>query len=347
MNGELWSIDHVPGYCTVYQGYLCSPGPNQYAITTFDSNEGLFFDGDITNVQSPAAFPLTVADGRALTILSKKLVNHRQAINGSTFVAELSEAIRMIRSPAKSLRHGINAYFKSAKKRTRRANIPTANRILSDTWLEYSFGWAPLINDINGARSVFDKLRKQRKVTVLRAPGVYESSELTNGNFNSGRTLFRWVKDEQVFVLVYYQAWMETHLDPLSQLVRVTGFDWPSFLPTVWEVIPYSFLVDYFTNVGDIISALVAPKDDVQFVSKTSVRSRAHLLVSRGEAIGAGVYNYPWSLNVPSVTKVSRRIVDRAPYTGSLIPSLVWEIPGQGSLKWLNIAALANMRRLR
>jgi hypothetical protein len=33
------------------------------------------------------------------------------------------------------------------------------------------------------------------------------------------------------------------------------GFSWESFVPTVWELVPYSFILDYFTNIGDVLSA--------------------------------------------------------------------------------------------
>lgn len=32
------------------------------------------------------------------------------------------------------------------------------------------------------------------------------------------------------------------------------GLTIQEFVPTVWELIPYSFVVDYFTNIGDVVN---------------------------------------------------------------------------------------------
>jgi hypothetical protein len=52
----------------------------------------------------------------------------------------------------------------------------------------------------------------------------------------------------------------------LSQELQL---DLPHFLPTVWDLIPYSFVVDYFTNIGDYLSGLSLRFSDVSWGCKT------------------------------------------------------------------------------
>jgi hypothetical protein len=42
---------------------------------------------------------------------------------------------------------------------------------------------------------------------------------------------------------------------------------------------------------------------------------------------------------------ISKSTVSRGPYNGTFVPSLTFEIPGLGSGRWLNIAALVAARR--
>jgi hypothetical protein len=47
------------------------------------------------------------------------------------------------------------------------------------------------------------------------------------------------------------------------------GFTPSEFIPTAWELLPWSFLIDYFTNIGDILSSAVTQTAPVNFVNKT------------------------------------------------------------------------------
>lgn len=35
--------------------------------------------------------------------------------------------------------------------------------------------------------------------------------------------------------------------------LELSGFNWNEFLPTIWELIPYSFLIDYGTNIANVV----------------------------------------------------------------------------------------------
>jgi hypothetical protein len=103
---------------------------------------------------------------------------------------------------------------------------------------------------------------------------------------------------------------------------------------------PYSFLIDYFTNLGSIIDAFSAGRASVRWIN------RQVILVKE-------VY-YPeliMSPNFDSFTIVDgvnrsrgdivyyqRRTIERHPYFGSIIPDLQFELPGL--FKQVNILAL-------
>jgi hypothetical protein len=49
------------------------------------------------------------------------------------------------------------------------------------------------------------------------------------------------------------------------------GFTPSEFIPTAWEILPWSFLVDYFLNIGDLLSASVTDTSNVAWVNRSRV----------------------------------------------------------------------------
>lgn len=113
--------------------------------------------------------------------------------------------------------------------------------------LEYSFGWAPLVSDIASA------------VETLR-----------DGNFRSGkarhRSIFRDLQKSSNGSMLIRETWStsvgirmgwEITVDhPSIALLNQLGLLNP--VQTAWELVPYSFVVDYFINVNDVISSMTA-----------------------------------------------------------------------------------------
>jgi hypothetical protein len=49
----------------------------------------------------------------------------------------------------------------------------------------------------------------------------------------------------------------------VRSVARTLGILPERFLPTVWELIPYSFVVDYFVNVGDIVASYAFQRNNI------------------------------------------------------------------------------------
>lgn len=117
--------------------------------------------GQLVYIDPTVILPLPaysgLADNQARSMFWKRAQAAQTAFRSFTFLGELTETLHMIRRPGQSLRRGLDDYVKSVTKRTRRAKRSSLNRIVGDTWLEYVFGWAPLISDIQSAGSALNR----------------------------------------------------------------------------------------------------------------------------------------------------------------------------------------------
>jgi len=120
-----------------------------------------------------------------------------------------------------------------------------------------------------------------------------------------------------------------------------------NFVPTIWELVPWSFAADYFTNIGDILSSWSLWNADLAWSNKTTVTNVNIDRVSGGlnGITLAADQEIVIRSKEPGRSSSYRRSVVRGTSAGSLIPSLRFEIPGMSSLKWINLSALALSRK--
>jgi hypothetical protein len=297
--------------------------------------------------------PTGLAFNQASERFIRKALAARQQVAGGVALGELGETLRMLRSPYRAVFDTFTRHLSTVKKRASRRGIgkKQQKKVISDTWLETQFGLLPLLSDIDGIAQGLASIttyRLDRKIVV--GEGESSRSQLFNEE-NRQYDGIKWgLRYQQFFKSsCRLRGCVKISVDPLTSKLEAFGLMPSDFVPTIYELIPFSFLVDYFSNTGAVIQALSFPTAALQWVT---IEWRH--LASGGFLISTPPYfdDAPWkdknlrgSLGSPSV--VRRIAVSREIYPGAPVPSLRVKIPGVDSLKWLNVAALiASSRRV-
>jgi len=287
------------------------------------------------------------ADNLALKYLYRAIGDQRTSFQGGVFLGEMRESLRMIMSPAKALRQGFNDYLSTAKKRGRTGSRKSKTKMLAETWLEYSFGWVPLASDIVGAAEAYVKHKEKILTNRITRLGNEESTTFhqvnaPGSNFGGVPTVVDKVSTTKTSVMYrvgirYAGSGASPSISTLERFGLVTS----QFVPTLWELLPYSFLVDYFTNIGDIIAAGATNTSDVIWVNKTirSVNSlRQYIRPDVQASFDNGVTRRTISGTPGSYDTSKKTVIRSIPVLG--FPSFSVSIPGRPT-QWLNMAALA------
>lgn len=306
--------------------------------------------------------PLSDANTQAMMNFLNNVRSKQTSFQGGVFLGEIRETVHLLKHPAQSLRKGLSGYLASLKKKKRLASrLPPSSRrkllqqIASDTWLEFAFGVKPLIHDINDAAKTLanhvsrlhgpvDSMVIGSSTNIIADPPGNYTFSLTNGPVS----LFFNVRHLWKYYVKYYG---KVALESPGKLDwRMAGFSLDNFLPTAWELIPWSFLSDYFVNIGDLIYAATTNLSSLKWTSSTSVEEEMFEVVCSGVKSDLRLVNGQFVPIAqcsfqPGKTVLSNRRIRRGPFNGPFVPPLTFKMPGVSSTKWINMGALAAAHR--
>lgn len=189
---------------------------------------------------------------------------------------ELGQVIRMIGTNTKRIIDSVQALKKgdllgaaSALTRGRsRANgfirgKPSRAKDLAENWLELQYGWKPLLNDIHGAFATLEVFGLSRNIVhQVTASGTARSVTANSVNSLLGAGYPQLVHRIDQKTRVKYTINYEIE-SALKTYLGQTGFTNPVNL--AWELLPFSFVADWFVPVGSFLQTLSA-WDGLKFI---------------------------------------------------------------------------------
>lgn len=198
--------------------------------------------------------------------------------------------------------------------------LPTRRRpfnsrdAFANAWLEYSYGWKPLVNDVFGAAELLAQTYTETRPTKAQGSANRTTTQNIAYGPDEGLTATGQIHCKMSAKTVVYFDVDNAALD----LLKRTGLSNPALL--AWELLPYSFVADWFLPVGPYLQA-VAASNGLRFVKGytsqrtvwvgTALTSSDHSrwVTSDFEAKleGAQLYRNPLS-DFPSATLPSFRL---------------------------------------
>lgn len=188
--------------------------------------------------------------------------------NAPLFLGELKETIRMVRNP-------LGGLFKKARSYRRRARkIISSYRkepgkmidLLNNQYLQWTYGVSPLINDVKDAMSALSEFLTHKAASITRLQTTLKETvlpETWTGDrggavmYENGRIRLVFARYAELTSSVRYicGVYEDTQGPSTDRAIQLSGMDLAkSFAPTAYELLPYSFLLDYVSTVGSVVN---------------------------------------------------------------------------------------------
>lgn len=226
---------------------------------------------------------LSLADDRerakaTLLVKAYAKMNESPLLMGEN-LAEIHQSVQMLKKPFSGAVDLIAKIARSRDSALRKTNVSLA-KATSNAWLEYRYGWKPLILD---TQQIIKEVRN--------------SSVKGNGKFKVARTSKRFTKKDKADAYLtgsglYTTTGVATHeiecdvsagviyaarnRSLAGLLAKTSGLDSRSLPSTAWELVPFSFVVDWFVNVGDWLQAVI-PDPDIAVIGNWVTCVEKHL----------------------------------------------------------------------
>jgi hypothetical protein len=285
---------------------------------------------------------------RAKAEFSKHFVKKQRTFQSLVFGGELAQTLRLIRRPAIALRKGVQYYldYKVKKLYKGKTTLRDKHRIATDSWLEYSYGVRPLVADVDDGMKTLADLRERMhsKVPVSgyaidmanAVPVSVGYDGFSNVITSYGIREHKCAAYSKIYGGMYCPTFEDFYFSRL-------GLSFNDVAPAIYELIPYSFLVDYFSNLGAVINAWSYGTANLNWISRISIGAQelSFTDISMREGFDFVTTVYFESMERgPKLYYVRRSVIRERYYDGGIFPDLRFECPGLGSTKWVNIAAL-------
>lgn len=225
----------------------------QYKLSSTSPWEA--FNVPVTQTLPPAGSGISWTAADELALLSKLLKKTKgHSFNLAVSSAEAGKTIDLVTGTLRTLTRSFLALkhgdFASAA-RWLGANPPDVKHTrvlktqdLASRWLEMQYGWRPLVNDVYEGFKAYHAITSKPRVTTVRASNFKATSTQSSDSPDtySANGTRKYTKT------IIYEA-----SEDLS-VPRQIGLTNP--LSVAWELLPYSFVVDWFIPIGTYLDVL-------------------------------------------------------------------------------------------
>lgn len=352
------------------------------------------YDGQMISPIKPQLFLMdsSKADAQALSRLYSALRQQRSQMQAIVTAGEFRESVKGIGAVANSLarmsakhmqsqqrmlvkyigrfRVGLNGspvrdttILDRLKKPVRgKSTWQRVHEELVDGWLSFSLGIRPLVKDAKDLAETVARWKFDHPHTRIRGYGEDSNATVytTKGFFGT----FPYLLTERSgqYVKVIYKASLHSDVDSAAKgsahrLYQLLGsYDLENWVPSLWNLLPWSFVVDYVTNVADVVTAMVTDTSRVAWLNKTLVygatrESSAPIIYTDTVTplLDGGIWQNTRTTVAGDLGGFSSSTtqISRSPQSGFVLPTLSFNLPSTNGLAIPNMLALFSGRDTR
>lgn len=176
---------------------------------------------------------------------------------GLESLAQFRQTLQLVRNPLEGAQKLTTAFTKALSRplSAQKRGFELTNdlrKVVQSEWLKYRYGVLPLINDIKAVLKALDSSHG-KVVKTERAKAQFSNSSVTTVPHSGGG--WNWDLNISSSSNVSIRAIsVDTYHTSVASDLGIT----PDLVPqTLWELVPFSFVVDWFVNVGDYLYAVI------------------------------------------------------------------------------------------
>lgn len=200
---------------------------------------------DGTGIFNKLSLPVTTVDDRPRALQKAMAKANKSTSALMVTLGEMTETLGQIRNPLASLR---KLFVKIARKSSRKVPL---DDVAKDTWLEYRYGIMPMIFD---AKSISEALAS-KVFRIFRLQGSVRRHTAVN-------TEYKWytVGDFAYLCKLEWSTLVKTTCGLYIQPIDSSrfGLRFRNLLPAALELVPYSFVANWFVDLDAWLNAVIA-----------------------------------------------------------------------------------------
>ena len=234
----------------------CS-GPSEKHIT---HDYGSLFADDLAPLTLPAKGP-TLTSQEMASLLDEVWTNcqserQKGSANLVESLAEVDKAFKMVGTPLENVVTFLKNFRRNGKRlksyQKVRADSMELIRFVSTEWLRFRYGIMPLVNDVRaGMKALKKDYKPEPRIFTARAKGSAETSSTLNGRLTYSIYYIDWTRDSYH----RYDVKAGIHDRYIANAWNDLGLTFHNVVGVAWELTHYSFVIDWFVNIGDLIYA--------------------------------------------------------------------------------------------